>query len=420
MEYKIAFTPNNCKDGMGNLQMRVRWATNTLTMNVGYLVTLDKWDRELQLCKNNTSHGKKKILATEINKAIRRHKVAVSEASCAFLPTYAPTVSELRSGILTALGKEDKAAISKMENVVPVITQFIIKESMLNSWSQNTEKKFRTLKDTIVRWKENATLADFNTEGLESFYAFLLDEGKVNTTIEKYIVNLKSFLRWVDKKTDYSVPKDYETFKPRIKTIPKTIVWLSWDELLRLYDADLSTLLHRKYEDSDNEVRDIFCLSCFTGMRFSDIHNLRHSDIINNKIQLNITKTSEDVTIELNKYARAILLRYADADPVFAMPRTSNPVCNRSIKEICRALEICAPTTIKYYKGNERIQEQKPKCELITMHTGRRTFICSALEKGISPLVVMKWTGHKDYEEMSPYIDISDKAKESAMKLFDL
>lgn len=31
----------------------------------------------------------------------------------------------------------------------------------------------------------------------------------------------------------------------------------------------------------------------------------------------------------------------------------------------------------------------------------------------------MKWTGHRDYKSMKPYIDIADKAKEEAMKLFN-
>ena len=38
---------------------------------------------------------------------------------------------------------------------------------------------------------------------------------------------------------------------------------------------------------------------------------------------------------------------------------------------------------------------------------------------GIAPNVVMKWTGHSDYKSMKPYIDIADKAKKTAMDLFN-
>ncbi len=50
---------------------------------------------------------------------------------------------------------------------------------------------------------------------------------------------------------------------------------------------------------------------------------------------------------------------------------------------------------------------------------GRRTFICFALSSGIPPQVVMKWTGHSDYQAMKPYIAIAEKTKADAKKLFD-
>lgn len=38
---------------------------------------------------------------------------------------------------------------------------------------------------------------------------------------------------------------------------------------------------------------------------------------------------------------------------------------------------------------------------------------------GITPKVVMKWTGHSDYKAMKPYIDIVDSIKASSMTKFD-
>lgn len=38
----------------------------------------------------------------------------------------------------------------------------------------------------------------------------------------------------------------------------------------------------------------------------------------------------------------------------------------------------------------------KELCKLVGTHTGRRTFIVNALSMGITPNVVMKWTGHMD------------------------
>ena len=50
-------------------------------------------------------------------------------------------------------------------------------------------------------------------------------------------------------------------------------------------------------------------------------------------------------------------------------------------------------------------------------------FLCGrgfgALSLGITPNIVMKWTGHSDYQAMKPYIAIAEKTKADAMKLFD-
>ena len=74
------------------------------------------------------------------------------------------------------------------------------------------------------------------------------------------------------------------------------------------------------------------------------------------------------------------------------------------------------PIRLTSYKGNQRIDEVKPKYELIGTHTGRRTFIVHALSRGIPPSVVMKWTGHSDYKSMQPYIDIVDSIKAAEME----
>ena len=92
---------------------------------------------------------------------------------------------------------------------------------------------------------------------------------------------------------------------------------------------------------------------------------------------------------------------------------------NRYLKHLCELAGFNSPITKTYYKGGERMEETSPKCDLIGTHAARRTFICFALSSGIPPQVVMKWTGHSDYQAMKPYIEIAEKTKADAMKLFE-
>ena len=45
----------------------------------------------------------------------------------------------------------------------------------------------------------------------------------------------------------------------------------------------------------------------------------------------------------------------------------------------------------------------------------RRTFVVHALEEGMSPQIVMSFTGHEEYDSLKPYIAITDKTRKNLM-----
>ena len=94
----------------------------------------------------------------------------------------------------------------------------------------------------------------------------------------------------------------------------------------------------------------------------------------------------------------------------------TNQQMNRCLKDLCEICGFNTPYTITYYKNNVRHDEVKSKYELIGIHAGRKNFICIALSHGIPPDVVMKFTDHCDYKSMKPYIDITESAKNDAIK----
>ena len=90
------------------------------------------------------------------------------------------------------------------------------------------------------------------------------------------------------------------------------------------------------------------------------------------------------------------------------------------IKELCKLAGINEEIRVTTYKGNVRTDKIQPKWELVGTHTGRRTFIVNALSLGITPNIVMKWTGHSDYKAMKPYIGIVDSIKANEMTKLDM
>ena len=168
-------------------------------------------------------------------------------------------------------------------------------------------------------------------------------------------------------------------------------------------------------------MRDVFLFQCFSGLRYSDVFNLRRSDVKENHIEVTTVKTADSLIIELNDHSKTILNKYKDVhfehDKV--LPVITNQKMNDYLKELAELAGIDEPIRETYYKGNERIDEITPKYALLGTHAGRRTFICNALSLGIPAQVVMKWTGHSDYKAMKPYIDIADDIKANAMSKFN-
>jgi Phage integrase family. len=156
-------------------------------------------------------------------------------------------------------------------------------------------------------------------------------------------------------------------------------------------------------------------------LRYSDVANLKRSDVFPTYISITTIKTADSLKIELNDYSKAILNKYSGElfANNLALPVISNQKMNEALKELGELCGIDKAVTVTYYRGNKRIEEIYPKYALLGTHAGRRTFICNALTLGIPAQVVMKWTGHSDYKAMKPYIDIADKAKEEAMALFN-
>lgn len=170
-------------------------------------------------------------------------------------------------------------------------------------------------------------------------------------------------------------------------------------------------------------MRDVFCFQCFTGLRYSDVAKLKKEDVnLSAGYFTTVTKkTVDSLKIELNKYSRAILEKYADV-PLkrgLALPVISNAKMNEYLKTIGEMVGINAPQREVYFKGSTRYEEVHPKWEMLTTHCGRRTFVVNALMLGIPGEVIMSWTGHKDYKAMRPYIKIVDTLKASEMEKFN-
>ncbi|MCH5241760.1 MAG: integrase catalytic domain-containing protein [Muribaculaceae bacterium] len=419
------------------LRVRITWNHGTsITVSTGYHVDRKdekgkiKWDGSR--CVRNTFHGKDKIPAAVINKVLENLESKIDAAFYSFEASdKMPTPQELKDVLSNK--KEDNGY-----DLWVAFSEFVREGSSKKNWADNTIRSVNNLRPILKAFNPDLTFEDINEKTLDNFIQFQTkhklshkyadkekykrlkskieehdtENGYTNSVILKNCRMLKWFLRWAANKgyVDRSAERN---FKPELKENDKPVIFLNWEELTRLETMEL-----QKGSQWDM-IRDFFCFCCFTSLRFSDAYNLKKVDVKENHIELVSQKTSTRLVIDLNGHSKKILDKYKEADSDFALPHIPNDIQNYHLKAIAKMAGIDEPVKITNFYGNQRKDIVKPKYEFITTHCGRRTFICNALSMGISPIVVMKWTGHSDYSAMKPYIDIIDNTRSEAMKLFN-
>jgi len=401
--------------------------------STGYKVAPAKWDQKKQQVKKGSTAGAGVIYST-INAALSKisEHFNAYEHQC-LLEHVKPTSAEIRKELSEHFARK-KATGGKQALIFDYFELYYSEVPKQNQWSLSTCKSFRKMVCYIDEFDHNLTFQRLTETRLNDFVLFLREGKNLRDSTVKLIVGILFWvLRWATKK-GYNANLDYQRFSLKTKTTQNPIVFLEWEELMKIYHYEFppkgTRVLLKDHNGQTYEkkigttkrmqiVRDFFCFCCFTSLRFSDMQNLKWSSVSESTITITTIKTSSTITIELNKYSLEIIDRYRGGDSEYVFPRMQNYTANTFLQSLCELCEINTPITKTYYKGGERIEDTRPKFAFVGTHAGRRTFICNALMMGIPANIVMKWTGHSDYSAMKPYIDIANSAKAEAMALFD-
>lgn len=286
--------------------------------------------------------------------------------------------------------------------------EFIDKNKSIRA--ERTIKSYVTTKNYIQDFMDYfdtpLNFEDIDFDFFEKFriYSFDVKNAK-NNYFSNLIATVKTFMNWTYEK-EYHANLSFKKFKA--KEDETEVIFLTMDELMSLYKFNFES-------DRLSHVRDVYCFGCFTGLRFSDIVQLRSSNVFEDHLVLNIVKTKTiGHKVPLNQYSKSILEKYQDTiyEP---LPVISSQKFNEYIKECCKEVEINTPTTITRYIGQRRIDKTVPKHEIITSHTARKTFVTNSLILGMKEMVLRNITGHKKEESFRRYVKIAEDFKKQEM-----
>ena len=319
-----------------------------------------------------------------------------------------PTVEYVKEKLAATqegAGREGAAAEPVQLDFFTLYEQFLVETDAQKA--KSTIIQHRTtishLKNFQEAKKYKISFERLDTAFNEKFLHYLIkDKNFGNNTVGKYIKNLKAFLNWATDK-GYNATLHHRKFKKPKAAV--SIIYLTRKELDLIFGFDLSK--KKKLE----RVRDLFVFECATGLRYSDLCNLKLENIKNDYLDFTTIKTGDRLLVPLTNYARQILTKYEGAIP----KAISSVKMNKYLKELGQVCGIDESIQQVKISGGKRTEKAVPKYTLITTHTARRTFITQSLERGIRPEVIMKITGHKDIKTMMKYVKITDNVVRSEM-----
>lgn len=259
-------------------------------------------------------------------------------------------------------------------------------------------------------------IIEINSDWAAGYVSWLISLKYTPGYINQELSHIKRVVKDAKKNNHDISELDLSDWKT-LKDIEKTklgVVYLNDDEVDKVFNCDVS--------DSPmlDNMKNILLVSCYTGLRYSDVHKVRLEAVINNKIEVHIQKkSSEKITVPIHPRVKTLLLK----KPI---KKISNTHFNDHIGKLIKKAGINEPVTnakrrIEKIGGKDRRVRAvitAPKYEFVTSHTGRRSF-CSNFYGKIPTPLLMKLSGHSSETNLLRYIGkTSDDAADIFLEKF--
>ncbi|WPQ63709.1 site-specific integrase [Chitinophaga sancti] len=361
--------------------VRITYEGNRLNHNTALFIEEKSWDGRKYQVKGNKQE------AQEINKNLSILKGRILSIYNDLLERNIPVSIDLIRNKLAGKDIERKTLL----DAVSYHNEQLSKSIGIDH-SKGTLTKFKTLEAKLVKFittqlnRKDIFLKELKHEFVVDFEMYLKRSEKIShNPVIKYIQSLKKVINmaithgWLDN-------NPFRNFKCSLKTIERG--YLSQEELLNIQ--------HKVIENERlNKVRDIFIFSCFTGLAYADIKELKykHLSTINNErwIITHRQKTNTRTSIPLLPQAVEVLNNYEDMSELVdanIFPVLSNQKMNAYLKEIG---DIC--------KVNKNL----------TFHLARHTFATTVtLTNGVPIETVSKMLGHTNLKTTQIYAKVVD------------
>ena len=421
----------------GSVMARARWEhkTRAVVFACGVFAEKSKWDSDQQKAKKGTVHAVNghSCSARDINSAIAEMNEVISEAFNEFgRDGISPTTLELKERVKSKLEelhpklkvKEETKSLTEglvyTKSIDSIFDEFISAKWDEMKWrSEYTMHHYNEIRNNVKSCMSESgrfkgiTVADIDISFLNELKRWYVKNEYFNKTTNKQFSNLKTVLRWAKSK-GYPVRDEALFYKTELEDPQKVVVFI--------YDNELDQLLNHPFKEGSNldSIRDLFCFMVLTSLRISDLKNLKKTDVLEGTIRIYTQKTHKPVIIPITERARKIINKYKDSIPGEKLFHVlSDTKMNKGIKKAAKEAGLCRLITEVHGEGTVIKQDTHPLFETLSCHDARRSFVCLSLRLGIPAEVIMKSTGHTNYQALKPYMDVMEETVTEQMKKWD-
>jgi len=354
------------KRGECSLRCRITYNKQRKQFSTGLFINPSFWDSKQQTAKppndeTNYINTQLSLIKSKINRAFLL--LQIQEESFSTDDIY-----------MLYKGKK----LSKEHNVLEQFESYLnmLKKLIGIDIKQATWNKFYYVKNNVksfIKWKYKANdfpLKKLTLQFLIDFEYYLKVEKKQQQiTINKSIQRFRKIIK-VALSKGYLERDPFMLYKA--KSVKIEIVFLSVEELKQLETYEFS-------QPRLQQVKDWFVFSCYTGLAYNEIKNLRKEHIVIGFdgelwIEIKREKTQKNISVPLLPKAKELIDKYADDNSEVVFKVCSNQRYNSYLKEIASILGIS---------------------KRLTTHTARKTFASTVLLFNDVPMeIVSQLLGH--------------------------
>jgi len=426
---KLTFKLRNNKDNSASIQLFFNYGySNRLRYSTGLKVNnKNNWDDKRQKVKRVTEeidHLRINNLLNELEYYLEKEYYKLLEQKEAIINN--DLLKELCNVFFGKSSTEKKE--SKLE-LLPFFDWFIINYSTKPLVStgkplkHGTARTYRNSSSLLKRFSNDVYQVTYDKVGITFYYDFLNWMYKNNYSTNYIGTQIKILKTILNASFELMYHSSIEHNKRYFKKPNEQVysIFLNQEELNKINKLDFRNTPTIKVKNTSlylnerklNNARDLFLISAYTGLRVSDFNKLKFENIVHlegrNYFQIITVKNEKHLTIPINSIVQSILKK-REGNPPENVP---NQHLNYALKEIGELAGIDSTVIIEKTTGGVKEKNSYKKYELITNHTGRRSFCTNAYLAGMNTIDIMAISGHSTEKVFYNYIKVNhlDRAK---------